>query len=439
MHLIERELRTKSADGHSVRSTAVAPEARLDRLEFRTIRSLEELETLRPVWKSWPGTRESDLDFFCSTLRSSAHRCQPHVILRMQNGRPDAIMIGRREHRKMSFKLGYLTLWERTVEVLEFVHGALRGNASEQNCADLVQQVMQSLVEGEADLAVWDQLEVESPLHRQVLRLPRFAQRDHAHCLKHRWLMSFPNGLDAFLRSLGRSQRSKLRRKYKKILTRFPDRIQLQRYRSLTDVGNAISEMEEVARKTEKRKFGFGFSDSPRVHDQMLVAAENGWLRVYVLHLDGKPVAFWMGTLYERCLRADYVAYDPSYRELSPGIFLFLSILEDLRGEDIDYIDLGRGSTQFRKCFCDQQHVESRAHIYAPTSRGVQLNLLQTTTHHANACFVALLQQVKCLDWVKKAWRNRLLHRQSGGCSMAEVEAATSDSVPEAESLEFGE
>jgi len=394
---------------------------------------------LRPVWKSWPGTRESDLDFFSSVLRSGPHGCQPHVILLKRNSQLEAILIGRREKRKLSFKLGYLTLCERTVDVVEFVHGALRGNASEQNCVGLVREVMRSLVEGEADVAVWDQLDLESPLYRQVFRLPRATQRDHAHCLKHRWLMTFPRSLDTFLMSLGRSQRSKLRRKYRKILTRFPDKVRVQCYRSLTDLGIAIAEMEEIASKTEKRMFGFGFSDSPRVRDQMLVAAENGWLRVYVLHVDGKPVSFWMGTLYDRCLRADHVAYDPSYRELSPGIFLFLSLLDDLRDEDIENIDLGRGNTQFRECFCDVQRVEARAHIYAPTLRGIELNVLQTVLHHTNACLIALLRQMRCLDWVKKTWRNRLLRTHGNESRTAEIETAISDPVQEGESLEFGE
>ena len=40
-----------------------------------------------------------------------------------------------------------------------------------------------------------------------------------------RWLMNFPKGLDAFLSSLCRSQRSKLRRKYKKVLNYFAEQI----------------------------------------------------------------------------------------------------------------------------------------------------------------------------------------------------------------------
>ena len=48
-----------------------------------------------------------------------------------------------------------------------------------------------------------------------------------------------------------------------------------------------------------------------------------------------------MGTVYDRCLQGDDVGYDPVWSEFSPGIFLFLNILEDLRDEDIKTVDFG--------------------------------------------------------------------------------------------------
>ena len=110
--------------------------------------------------------------------------------------------------------------------------------------------------------------------------------------------------------------------------------------------------MEEIARKSDKRRrFGFGFFDTPQIREQMSIAAEGGWLRIYVLYLENKPAAFWMGTLYDRCLQADDVGYDPAWSEFSPGIFLFLNILEDLCDADIEIVDFGRGSSQAQTVF----------------------------------------------------------------------------------------
>src|ERR1035437_314557 len=147
-------------------------------LAFRTMRDLHELEALRAIWNSWPGTRDSDIDFFSSMVRSRGSWCRPHVIVLTRNARPDAILVGLQEHKKMPFKQDYFTIHEPEVNVLTFVYGGLRGNASEENCVAFVREVMRSLDEGDADLALWEQLDVQSPLYNCVLRLPRYALRD---------------------------------------------------------------------------------------------------------------------------------------------------------------------------------------------------------------------------------------------------------------------
>ena len=96
-------------------------------LVLRTICNTDELEELRLIWQRWPGTRDSDLDFFLSLVRSR-YRCQPYVILLFRNAKPDAILVGLREQRKLSYKLGWLTICELEINVLEFVSGGLRGN-----------------------------------------------------------------------------------------------------------------------------------------------------------------------------------------------------------------------------------------------------------------------------------------------------------------------
>lgn len=380
-----------------------------DSLALCTIRDLHELETLRAIWESWPGSRDSNLDFFCSIVRSRGSSCRPHVIVLTRNARPDAILIGLRERRKLRFRLGYFTIYQPEVNALEFVYGGLRGNAHHENCAVLVREIIRSLDAGDADLALWKQLDVQSPLYSCLLHLPHFALRDYSCWLHdHWWLRDFPKGREAFLLGLGRSQRSKLQRKYKKALNRFAGRVQIRSFRSIADLAPAVADMETIASKTDKRRvFGGGFYDTPQIREQMAVAAERGWLRIYILYLEEKPAAFWMGTLYDRCLQGDHTGYDPAWGEFSPGIFLFLSILDDLREEDIKTIDFGYGNTQLRQCFGDVRRVESRVHIYAPTFRGIHLNLLRALTRRTTDCVKTLFRWTNCLEWARRASRNQ--------------------------------
>jgi hypothetical protein len=383
---------------------------------LRTIRDLQELKNVRAIWESWPGSRDSNFEFFSNMVRSRGTDCQPHVILVTRDGRPDAILIGLCERRKLRFRLGSFTICQPEVKVLEWVYGGLRGNANLENCEVLVREIIGLLDDGVADVALWKQLEVQSSMYDCVLKLPTFALRDHSGWLHdHWWLRRAPKGRQAFLTGLGRKQRSKLQRKYKKVLNHFAEEVQIRSFRSVEDLAPAIADMETVASKTDKRRvFGDGFFDTPQIRDQMTAASENGWLRIYILYLQKKPAAFWMGTLYDRCLQGDHTGYDPAWSEFSPGIFLFLNILEDLCEEDITTIDFGYGNTQLRQCFGDLRRVESRAHIYAPTPRGIQLNLLRTATCRTTNCAKALVRCAHRLESASKALRNQIVrpHRK---------------------------
>jgi hypothetical protein len=373
----------------------------------QTIRDLREVENLRAVWKSWQGTRDSDLDFFCATVRNRGATCRPHVILLTRNGRPEALLVGLRERTKIHFRLCSFAMYQPEVSVLEFVYGGLLGNTSKENCAALVQVVMQSLAEGDADVALWEQLDVKSALYTCALQYPNLVLRDHAPCLHDHWFMNFPKGLDALLLSLGRSQRSKLRRKYRRVLNSFDGRIQVQSFRTVADLEEAISKMEEVASKSFKRRLGQGFFDTASTREQLRVEATRGWLRVYILYFEQKPVAFWQGTLYRRCLQADHVAYDSAWSAFSPGTFLFLAILEQLRDEDIETVDFGLGNLQLHQSFGNLRQVEARVQIYAPKLVGLQLNLLHTLTHYGTG----LIRRIPCLTLARKAVRDRLQAR----------------------------
>jgi len=397
------------------------PQVKDTSLTFRTLRDLQELEPLRSIWKSWPGTRDSDLDFFSGRVLSRGSRCRPHVVVLTRNAKPDAILIGLRERRIIPLTIGYFTVCQLEINLLEFVYGALRGNASEENTAALVRQVIKSLDEGVADLAFWEPLDVESPLYNCVTQLPRFALRDHSRCLDGHWIMNFPKGPDGLFLRLGRSQRSKLRRKYKRVISSFAGTAKEVRcFRYLADLEPAISDIEQIASRTDKRLLlGVDFSNTWQNREQMFVAARKEWLRIYILYLKKKPAAFWVGTLYDRCLQADDVGYDPVWSEFSPGIYLFLYILEDLREEDIKIVDFGHKDIQFKRCFGSLRRIESPIHIYAPTLRGIQLNLLHTATQRITDYARFLFRRTHCLEWVGRAFRNHVIRKRRDHCSIA--------------------
>src|ERR1700678_1685212 len=87
---------------------------------LQTIRDLHELESLREIWESWTGPRNTDLEFFSSLVRSRGLRCRPHVMVINRDARPDAMLIGLRERKRLPFRIGTFTIWEPEVNMLHF-------------------------------------------------------------------------------------------------------------------------------------------------------------------------------------------------------------------------------------------------------------------------------------------------------------------------------
>jgi hypothetical protein len=66
------------------------------------------------------------------------------------------------------------------------------------------------------------------------------------------------------------------------------------------------------------------------------------------------------------------------------------------------------GNTQLNRCFGDLRQVEATVHIYAPTLRGIQLNLLSTATHRSTV----LIRRIDCLARARKALWKQLARRK---------------------------
>jgi len=420
---------TKRRSGLLLFKRALQEKSKAERLVLRTICDPDELEPLRTIWQCWPGTRDSDFDFFSSVVRSRTG-CHPYVVVLLRNAKPDAILVGLRERRKLPYKLGWLPICELEINVLEFVSGGLRGSASEENCAAFVRHVIRSLDEGNADMALWKEVDVKSPLLSYALQWPHFVLRDHFPCVdEHWWIKNLPDNLNSFFMSRNKSQRSKLRHKYRNMLKHFAGTIRIRCFRSVADLELAVRDMEEIASKTKRRLSRLGFFDTPQSREEMLVMAQKGWLRIYILYIAEKPAAFWKGTLYGECLQGDHAGYDPLWSKFSPGIFLFLNMIEDLCKEGVNTVDLGFGDTQLKKYLGTLRCLESQVRIYAPTLRGIVTNLLNLSCPRINDCTRLLLQRTGCLEWARRTRRKRLELQNGAGSGQPPAPALASESL----------
>lgn len=103
-------------------------------------------------------------------------------------------------------------------------------------------------------------------------------------------------------------------------------------------------------------------------------AAERGWLRLYFLRLDDRPIAFYYTLLYDRKLYYLKLGYDPTYARYSPGILLHQEILESLFREKVVELDFLGPMMEWKREWAKGE----RAHVWFYLfQKGIRPRLIQ--------------------------------------------------------------
>jgi hypothetical protein len=379
-----------------------------DGLRICIFRNVAELEGLRESWKSWPGNRDSEIDSFVQFIDSNKETIRPHVLAVYRDGRPDAILAGRLDHSRIICRLGYLHVKPRA-RILCFVYGAFRGNQSNENCEIVLDSILRSLSEGEADVAYMNFMKEDSKLCELAKKRPGLLSRDYLRVKQLHFTATLPATVDEFYKRLSSGARWQAKNRERKIQRDFGGDVRVRCFRAPSEIGEMIQHVEEIAKKTYQRGLGIGFVDKPETRQHLLLKAERGWLRGYVLYIVGKPSAFWIGDVNETTFGSDYLGYDPAFAKYSPGMYLIMRVIEgfcDGRREGISAIDFATGAAQYKEILSTEAWREMSVYIFAPTLKGLALNFVRTLIGGVDRTLKKTLARAKLLQKVKKAWRS---------------------------------
>lgn len=375
---------------------------------IRVCRTVAEIEEVRPIWNSSKGHRDSDIDFFLEFIRTRKEVLRPHVLVLYRDGIPDALLIGRLERTRMEFKVGYLHLPAIPTRVLSFSYEGLRGNSSDENSTALTRSVMNSLEGGEADVAFFHQPKEDSNLYKRALNLPNFWCRDHFTSPQPHHVMKLPETIDQVYQGISHGLRSQLRRKQKKVLKDFNGAVKVACYRNASDLDRVFSDAEAIAKKTYQRGLGVGFENTEAMRGRLNLCAQMGWLRAGVLYLKDRPCAFWIGNVYDGVFVSDFLAFDPEFRDSSPGSYLLIAMIEEFCKEGVQAVDFGFGPGEYKERFGNFQLRETSVFIFAPSAKGIALNAMRTVTVLVGNIVKKTLERTNLLPKIKRLWRNRL-------------------------------
>jgi hypothetical protein len=392
-------------------------------LTTRIIRTREEIEDIRDIWTSWQSHPNSDIDFYLTVQRLRPTIVRPHVVLVYSDGRPEAMLVGRIEHRNIECTIGYKKVFNPAARVMRFVYGGQLGNLSWETAQVAVKEVVHSLDRGEADVASFYLVRSDSPLCSLAQRMPGLLSRDYLPALQKHWTMTVGSTSES---QLGIVRKVRKNQRWKKLVRDYSDRIKIDYLRGSGDLERMITDMEEIAKKTYQRGLGAGFMDDTATRERLRLEAEKGWLRIYMLYIANRPCAFWSGTRYGDTFFSGDMGYDSADAHYSPGMFLIMKVIESFQAYDgnegIARIDWGFGDAEYKQDVSDEKWDESSLFIWAPTPKGLKLNLENTMTRLVDRTAKAVLQQTALIQRTKRRWRDRL--RRVGNKRAAGPQAA---------------
>lgn len=174
------------------------------------------------------------------------------------------------------------------------------------------------------------------------------------------------------------------------------------------EVGCLIGDAEAVAKKSYQRGLGTGFSETPIIRARLEFEARMGWLRAYILYLDKRPAAFWIGSLRNGIFLSDYLAFDPAHARYAPGLYLIMKVIEDLCEDSnagVQRIDFGIGDAIYKERLGNSEWLESSVYIFAPNVKGVSMNALRSAVGMLDQSAKSFMGMTPLLGRIKQTWR----------------------------------
>ena len=379
--------------------------------------SLEEVEILRSVWSALQCHPNTDIDFYETIVSTRSNVLRPQVATLYKDGRPIAMMISRIEEAFIVCKVGYFALCRLPVRSLTVLEGGLLGNISASEAELLLSSALQTLRSGNADVAHFHSMRIDSELHLAIKRMANVFVRSLIAPTRAHWVMEIPGNTGEYWRDMRLRHGDLVPRliRYEKALIRdFVGNVDFREYREFADVELLCHDAERVAKKTYQRALGVGFEDNQENRKRLSLDARYRRLRAHVLYVGGAPVSFWIGSLYGDTFYTGFTGFDPDLGRYRPGNLVFMRMTERLAAENVRHLDFGLGDAIYKERFGTTCWRESSIYVFAPRWRCIAFNILYTGTAALDLAGRFILEHLKLFQRMKTFWRRQVVKTHPG-------------------------
>ena len=384
---------------------------------IKILRSVAEIEKIRSFWEAQQWHPDGDIDLVINVIISRKEVVSPYILLILNNNKPETIIIGIIETRRILYTdVSYHHLYSPELQVLTFIPGRVLGNENNLCSSLIITQLQKSFKLKEFDLIVLNYINSDSPFFRLAQSMPGFISQDDNPNIKSHWKLILPGSIDDVYNKMDTKQRHELFRKERRIQNECQGTITYRCYKDETDLPFVLNEIETIAQKTRQRflERDFSFRNNTEMKFFLSISANHGWLRSYLLYIDDKPCAFYIGIIYKNIFYFYFSGIDMNYNNCSPGVVLLKHILEEIYNcdDDIKEIDWGTGDTLFKKHLGNYSEQVGILYIFPPTLYGLYLNCTKALLVFTITFLKTVLIKLGIKDKITSPWRHYFIKRQ---------------------------
>ncbi|HXC61393.1 MAG TPA: GNAT family N-acetyltransferase, partial [Nitrospiria bacterium] len=178
---------------------------------------------------------------------------------------------------------------------------------------------------------------------------------------------------ESYLAGLGQSHRNNFKRRLKNLTKEFDVQFEIsdseeRRHGAL----KILIDLHNMRWKGRGTSSAFHTSGVISFHEDLSrLALERGWLRLYVLWLNGRPAASLYGFKYGPVFYFYQSGLDPQFEKQSVGLITMGLAIKGAIEECVKEYDLLHGDEQYKFLWAHEVHELSRLELYPPQIRGL--------------------------------------------------------------------
>jgi CelD/BcsL family acetyltransferase involved in cellulose biosynthesis len=173
---------------------------------------------------------------------------------------------------------------------------------------------------------------------------------------------------ESYLAELGAEHRYTFQRKYRRLAKDFA--VDFQRVRTEERRRESIDLLIRLHNQRWRARGGSDAFHTPGLvsfhQDFSRVALDLGWLRLYVLRLNGQPAASLYGFLYDRTFYFYQSGFDPGYSRYGVGLVAMGLAIKSAIEEGAEEYDLLHGDEDYKAHWSRERRELGRLELYPP-------------------------------------------------------------------------